>query len=168
MEPLPSDVHIGFRKVRGCTDAIFVLLQQSEKAIECNRELNIVFVDQVKAFDRVNRDKPCTVLETILGQLPIHLRQEYELSPHSKRNHILVPSYIWNETKVYPITTAVHCVRGQDNIGPNPQQEALNESVANEDEKKLQKHENSLTTATKWFMRMTLDLYSSPLFSNVR
>ena len=68
---------------------------------------------------------------------------------------------------MYPITTSVHCMRGQDNIGPNPQQEALNESVANEDDKKLQKHENSLTTATKWFMRMTLDLYSSPLFSNV-
>ena len=48
---------MGFRKGRGCTDAIFTLRQLSEKVTEHDRELNIVFVDQEKAFDRVNRDK---------------------------------------------------------------------------------------------------------------
>ena len=45
VEPLLSDVQMGFRKGRGCTDAIFALRQLNEKAIEYNRELNLVFVD---------------------------------------------------------------------------------------------------------------------------
>ena len=36
------------------------------------------------------------------------------------------------------------------------------QSFVNEDEKKLQKHTNSLNTDTKWFMRMRLDLSSGP------
>ena len=47
---------MGFRKGRGCTDAIFALRQLSEKTIEYNKELNLVFLDQEKAFDRVNRN----------------------------------------------------------------------------------------------------------------
>ena len=54
VKPLLSDVQMGFRKGRGCTDAIFALRQLSEKTIEYNRELNLVFVDQENAFDRVN------------------------------------------------------------------------------------------------------------------
>ena len=102
VEPLPSDAHIGFRKVRGCTDAIFVLRQQSEKAIECNRELNIVFVDQVKAFDRVNRDKPCTVLETynLKGQFLDNFRAIYAKSMSSVRT----PNEL---TYLFQVTTGV-------------------------------------------------------------
>ena len=79
MGPLLSDADMGFRKVRGCTDAIFVLRQQSEKAIEYKRELNLVFVDQEKAFDRVNRDTLCRVLETynVKGQFLDNFRAIY-------------------------------------------------------------------------------------------
>ena len=52
-----TEAQMGFRKGSGCTYAIFALRQLSEKVIEHDRELNIVFVDQEKAFDRVSRDK---------------------------------------------------------------------------------------------------------------
>ena len=62
---------MGFRKGRGCTDAIFALRQLSEKVIEHDRELNIAFVDQEEAFDRVNRDKLWQTLQmyNVQGQL---------------------------------------------------------------------------------------------------
>ena len=46
VEPFLSQAQMGFRKGRGCTDAIFFLRQLSEKVIERDRKLNIVFVDQ--------------------------------------------------------------------------------------------------------------------------
>ena len=52
-----SQAQFGFRKGRGCTDAIFALRQICEKAIEHNKEIDLVFVDQEKAFDRVDREK---------------------------------------------------------------------------------------------------------------
>jgi hypothetical protein len=52
-----NNSQFGFRKGKGCTDAIFAMRQLSEKAIEYNKNLNILFVDQEKAFDRVNRNK---------------------------------------------------------------------------------------------------------------
>ena len=55
VEPLLSEGQLGFRKGRGCTDSIFALRQLSEKTVEHNKELNFVFVDQEKAFDRVNK-----------------------------------------------------------------------------------------------------------------
>ena len=70
-EPFLNQAQIGFRKGRGCTEAIFALGQLSEKVIEHDIELNIVFVDQEKAFDRVNGDKLWQTLElcNIQGQL---------------------------------------------------------------------------------------------------
>ena len=56
-EPFLSEAQMDFRNGRGCTDAIFALRQLSEKVIERDRELNIVFVDHEKPFDIVNRDK---------------------------------------------------------------------------------------------------------------
>jgi len=44
VEPLLSEAQMGFRKGRGCTDAIFALRQLSEKTIEHNKELNLVFI----------------------------------------------------------------------------------------------------------------------------
>ncbi len=41
----------------------FALRQISEKTIEYNCDLYLVFVDQEKAFDRVNRDKLWQALE---------------------------------------------------------------------------------------------------------
>ena len=45
-EHLLSDAQFGFRKGRGCTDAIFALRQLCEKAIEYDQDLHVVFVDQ--------------------------------------------------------------------------------------------------------------------------
>ena len=56
-EHLLSDAQFGFRKGRGRTDAIFALRQLCKRAIEYGRDLHLVFVDQEKAFDQVNRDK---------------------------------------------------------------------------------------------------------------
>ena len=51
VEPFLSQAQMGFRKGRGCTDAIFALRQLSEKVLEHDRELNIVFVDQEKVLE---------------------------------------------------------------------------------------------------------------------
>ena len=79
VEPLLSEGQMGFRKGRGCTDAIFALRQLSEKTIEHNKELNLVFVDQEKAFDRVNRNKLWKTLEEydVRGQLLDNIRAIY-------------------------------------------------------------------------------------------
>ena len=45
------------RIVRRRIFAIFALRQLIEKVTEHDRELNIVFVDKEKAFNRVNMDK---------------------------------------------------------------------------------------------------------------
>ena len=65
--------------------AIFALRQLSEKAIKHNRELNLVFVDQEKAFDRVNRDELWRVLEkyNVKGQLLDNIRAIYANSMSS-------------------------------------------------------------------------------------
>ena len=63
VEPFLSETQTDFKKGWGCTDAIFALRQLSEKVFEYDRELNIVFVDQEKAFDRVNRDELWHTLE---------------------------------------------------------------------------------------------------------
>ena len=43
VEPLLSEAQMGLRKGRGYTDAIYALRQLSEKIIEYNKELNLVF-----------------------------------------------------------------------------------------------------------------------------
>ena len=63
VEPLLNRAQMGLRKGRGFTHAIFTLRQLSEKVIEHDRELNIVFVDKENAFDRVNKDKLWQTLE---------------------------------------------------------------------------------------------------------
>ena len=60
-----SNSQFGFRKGRGCTDAIFALRQVSEKAIEHDKNLELVFVDQEKAFDRVSHKYLFQVLNTM-------------------------------------------------------------------------------------------------------
>jgi len=47
----------GFRKVRSCTDAIFMAQQIMEKRKEHNLPLFLLFIDYEKAYDNVNRDK---------------------------------------------------------------------------------------------------------------
>ena len=71
VEPFLSEAQMGFRKGRGCIYPIFALRLLSKKVIEHDRELNIVFVDQEKTFDRVNRDKIWQTLKmyNVQGQL---------------------------------------------------------------------------------------------------
>ena len=87
VEPLLSEAQFGFRKGRGCTDAIFALRQLCERACEYNRQLHLVFVDQEKAFDRVNRDKLWEVLELygVKGQLLDNIRAIYANSKSAVR-----------------------------------------------------------------------------------
>lgn len=62
IEPQLSEAQMGFRKNRSCTDAIFTLRQLAERTIEFDKELHVAFVDQEKAFDRVDRDKLWQIL----------------------------------------------------------------------------------------------------------
>ena len=55
VEPQLSENQFGFRKNKGCSDAIFILRQLQEKHIEWNEPLYMAFIDQEKAFDRVVR-----------------------------------------------------------------------------------------------------------------
>ena len=55
VEPQLSENQFGFRKNKGCSDAIFILRQLQEKHIEWNKPLYMAFIDQEKAFDRIVR-----------------------------------------------------------------------------------------------------------------
>ena len=55
VEPQLSENQFGFRKNKGCSDAICILRQLQEKHIEWNKPLYMAFIDQEKAFDRVVR-----------------------------------------------------------------------------------------------------------------
>ena len=57
VEPQLSENRFGFRKNKGCSDAIFILRQLQEKHIEWNKPLYMAFIDQEKAFDRVVRSE---------------------------------------------------------------------------------------------------------------
>ena len=80
VEPQLSPSQFGFRRGVSCTDALFTLRQMSERAIEYNNELNAIFIDQEKAFDRVNRDVLWETLEIycIKGQLLGSIRALYK------------------------------------------------------------------------------------------
>ena len=71
VEPQLSEAQFGFRKNRGCTYAIFALRQLSETTISYDENLAMCFVDQEKAFDRVDRSLLWRVLEQygVHGQL---------------------------------------------------------------------------------------------------
>jgi hypothetical protein len=80
LEPQLSPSQLGFRRGVGCTDALFTLRQLSEKAIEYGKELDILFVDQEKAFDRVDRNILWETLENygIKGHLLENIRALYQ------------------------------------------------------------------------------------------
>ena len=63
LESQLSETQDGFRKNKGCTDSIFALRQLIEKSIEFNETLYLAFVDQEKAFDRVDRNKLWEILK---------------------------------------------------------------------------------------------------------
>jgi len=60
---LDHESQCGFRPGRGCQDAIFSVKLAMKKRREHNNEIWILFLDLVKAFDRVPRDLLWSVLE---------------------------------------------------------------------------------------------------------
>ena len=60
-----GESQLGFRKGRGCQDAIFQLRILSERAIQKNRKIYACFIDYQKAFDRVYHDKLIEILDEI-------------------------------------------------------------------------------------------------------
>ena len=77
-----ADAQFGFRPSRGCTDAIFALRQLGERAIEFEEDLMVAFIDQEKAFYRVERNKLWAVVEDygVHGHLLDAIRALYENS----------------------------------------------------------------------------------------
>ena len=71
IQPQLSENQFGFRKNKGCSDAIFILRQLQEKHIEWNKPLYMAFIDQEKAFDRVVRAElwKCLAERGIFGEL---------------------------------------------------------------------------------------------------
>jgi len=53
----------GFRKRRGCTDAIFTVQQIIKKKKEHSLPLFLLFVGYEKAYDNVNRGKPWEIMD---------------------------------------------------------------------------------------------------------
>jgi len=159
-EHLLSNAQFGFRKGRGCTDAIFALRQLCERAIEYNQDLHTVFVDQEKAFDRVNRDKLWKILEQydVKGQLLDNIRAIYANSMSAVRTASGTSDW-------FPVTSGVRqgCVLSpllfviyMDQITKeaNPDLEALNEllfaddqSLMNQNKAALQDHTDQLNTS---------------------
>ena len=56
IENLDHENQCGFRQGRGCTDAVFTVKLPLKKRREHNLETWVLFIDLVKAFDRVPRD----------------------------------------------------------------------------------------------------------------
>jgi hypothetical protein len=56
MEKLDHEAQRGFRRWRGCSDAIFTVRQLLAKRREHGLETWVLFIDPVKAFDRVPRE----------------------------------------------------------------------------------------------------------------
>ena len=62
IERLDHENQCGFRKGRGCTDAVFTVKMAIKKRREHNLETWILFLDLVKAFDRVPRELLWSIL----------------------------------------------------------------------------------------------------------
>ena len=82
VEPYLNKTQFGFRKDRGYISAIFVLCQLCEKAYQCQQPLHLVFIDQEKAFNSINRSKLWEVLEAyaVNSQLLDSIRVIYTCS----------------------------------------------------------------------------------------
>ena len=62
-ERVLPDTQCGFRSGRGCTDMVFCARQLTEKAIEHNTKLFLLFIDLKKAYDSVPREALWCVLK---------------------------------------------------------------------------------------------------------
>ena len=79
VEPKLTDAQCGFRPGRSTMEQIFALQQIFEKSWEYAKEVNARFVDLVKAYDRILRDKLWAVLLQygIDGQLLTAIKSLY-------------------------------------------------------------------------------------------
>ena len=65
VESLDHETQCGFRQGRGCMDAVFSVKMALKKRREHNLETWVLFLDLVKAFDRVPRSLLWQVLSKI-------------------------------------------------------------------------------------------------------
>ena len=65
------DVQAGFRKGRGTRDQIANICWIIEKAREFQKDINFCFIDYAKAFDCVDHNKLCKILQEM--GIPDHL-----------------------------------------------------------------------------------------------
>ena len=74
-----ADVQAGFRKGRGTRDQIANIHWIIEKATEFQKNINFCFIDHAKAFDKVDHNKLCNILQEIgiPGHLTCLLRNLY-------------------------------------------------------------------------------------------
>ena len=163
-EHLLSDAQSGFRKGRGCTDAIFALWQLCERAIEYGQDLHLLFVDQEKAFDRVNRDKLWKVLEQygVMGQLLNNIQAIYANSRSAVRtasgtsDWFPVTSRVRQGCNLSPLLFVIYMDQITKEANPDP--EALNELMfaddqvmVNNDKIQLQEHTDQLHERCKTY-----------------
>jgi len=159
-DPQLCQAQFGFRKNRGCTDAIFALRQMCEKAIEFNQELHMVFVDQEKAFDRVNREKLWTVLEEygIKGQLLDNTRALYRESRAAVRTRsgyttwFDVTSGVRQGCVLSPLLFIIYMDRITREANPAPEESnellfADDQALIHSNADKLQSHTDRLNAA---------------------
>ena len=124
--------------------------------------LHLVFVDQEKAFDRVNRDKLWKVLEQygIQGQLLDNIRALYANSKSAVRttsgtsDWFPVTSGVRQGCTLSPLLFVIYMDQITKEANPNPG--ALNElmfaddqAMINADEEQLQEHQDQLNTSCK-------------------
>ena len=128
-----------------------------EKSIEYNQDLHLVFVDQEKAFDRVNRDKLWKVLEQygVKGQPLDNMRAIYANSKSAVRttsgtsDWFPVTSGVRQGCNLSPLLFVIYMDQITKEANPDP--EALNElmfaddqAMINSDKTKLQEHTEHL------------------------
>lgn len=65
LDDIVSESQCGFRSNRGTVDMIFAVRQIQEKCREQNRNLYLLFIDLIKAFDTVNREGLWAILSKL-------------------------------------------------------------------------------------------------------
>ena len=150
---------MGFRKGRGCTDAIFAFRQLSEKVTEHDSDLNIIFVDQEKEFDRVNRDKLWQTLNlyNIQSQLLDNICAIYAICLSAVRTSgwltdwFDITSGVRQGCELTPLLFIIYMDRitKEANLEPEAPNELLfadDQSLAHGSEERLQEHTSSLNS----------------------
>ncbi|GFS25830.1 retrovirus-related Pol polyprotein from type-1 retrotransposable element R2 [Elysia marginata] len=85
-----DDTQLGFRKGKGTRGGIFLLRNTCERMVDCQKDLNLCFIDYAKAFDRVNHEKLMEVLAKV------------GISSHERR---LVCEIYWNQSAKVKLTS---------------------------------------------------------------